>query len=87
MSNNQFVTNEREAAAIKVEYDYEGLIAEFQDLVGSLMNENPEYYAPRITQIVDRYLGRGKKVSEATIDQAEFISLINGEIKEELMKK
>ena len=87
MSNNQFVTNEREIATIKTEYDYEGLMAEFKELVGSLMNENPEYYGPRITQIVDKYLGKGKKVAEATIDQAEFISLINTEIKDELMKQ
>ena len=86
MSNNQFVTNEREIATIKTEYDYEGLMVEFKELVGSLMNENPEYYGPRITQIVDKYLGKGKKVAEATIDQAEFISLINTEIKDELMK-
>ena len=87
LSNNQFVTDERETTAIKTEYDYEGLMAEFKELVGSLMNENPEYYSPRITQIVDKYLGRGKKVAEATIDQAELISLINTEIKDELMKK
>ena len=62
-------------------------MAEFKELVGSLMNENPEYYSPRISQIVDKYLGRGKKVAEATIDQAELISLINTEIKDELMKR
>lgn len=87
LSNNQFVTDERETTAIKTEYDYEGLMAEFKELVGSLMNENPEYYSPRITQVVDKYLGRGKKVAEATIDQAELISLINTEIKDELMKQ
>ena len=87
LSNNQFVTDERETTAIKTEYDYEGLMAEFKELVGSLMNENPEYYSPRITQVVDKYLGRGKKVAEATIDQAELISLINTEIKDELMKR
>ena len=85
-NNNQFVTNDREVAVIKTEYDYEGLMEEFKSLVGGLMNDNPEYFGPRITQIVDKYLGRGKKVTEATIDQAEFISLINTEIKEELMK-
>jgi hypothetical protein len=87
LHDNQFVTNEREATIIKTEYNYEALIEEFKGLVGNLMNENPEYYGPRITQIVDKYLGRGKKVAEATIDQAEFISLINTEIKEELMRK
>ena len=83
-SNNMFVTNERfEAPEIK-EYDYEGLMAQFQDIVGSLMNKNPTFYGPRITQIVDKYLGKGKKVSDATIDQAEFISLIIDEINADL---
>lgn len=83
-TNNQFVTNERQAAPILKEYDYEGLMAEFQDLVGGLMNKNPQYYSPRITQIVDKYLGKGKKVSDATIDQAEFIALIIDEIRADL---
>jgi len=30
-------------------------------------------------------LGKGKKVAEATLDQAEFISLIVDEIKSDLM--
>ena len=83
-TNNQFVTNERQAAPILKEFDYEGLMAEFQDLVGGLMNKNPQYYGPRITQIVDKYLGKGKKVSDATLDQAEFIALIIDEIRADL---
>lgn len=83
LHNNQYVTNDRDVVATAKSYDYEGLMAEFQDLVGVLMNKNGTYYGPRITQIVDKYLGKGKKVSDATIDQAEFISLIVDEIKDE----
>lgn len=83
-TNNQFVTNDRQAAPILKEYDYDGLMAEFQDLVGSLMNKNPQFYGPRITQVVDKYLGKGKKVSDATIEQAEFIALIIDEIRADL---
>lgn len=83
LHDNQYVTNNREIVATTTSYDYEGLMAEFQDLVGVLMNKNGTYYGPRITQIVDKYLGKGKKVSDATIDQAEFISLIVDEIKDE----
>ena len=85
-TNNQFVTNERQEALVIKEFDYESLMAEFQDIVGGLMNKNPQFYGPRITQIVDKYLGKGKKVSDATIDQAEFIDLIITEIKDELLK-
>lgn len=86
MHDNKFVTDEREVATTAQTFDYDALIAEFQALVGDLMNKNASYYGPRITQIVDKYLGKGKKVAEATIDQAEFISLINTEIKDELYK-
>lgn len=82
--DNKYVTDVREQVAVTKAYDYEGLIAEFQDLVGKLMNENGDYYGPRITQIVDKYLGKGHKVADATIDQAEFIHLIVTEIKDDL---
>ena len=85
-TNNQFVTNERQEAPALKEFDYESLMVEFQDFVGGLMNKNPRFYGPRITQIVDKYLGKGKKVSDATIDQAEFIDLIITEIKDEFLK-
>ena len=85
-TNNQFVTNERQEAPALKEFDYESLMVEFQDIVGGLMNKNPQFYGPRITQIVDKYLGKGKKVSDATIDQAEFIDLIITEIKDEFLK-
>lgn len=82
-TNGMFVTNERQAALEVKEYDYDALKNEFQDLVGNLMNKDPQHYGPRITQIVDKYLGKGKKVSDASIEQAEFISLIISEIKDE----
>ena len=83
-TNNQYVTNERFETPVMQEFNYEALIAEFQELVGSLMNKNANFYGPRITQIVDKYLGKGKKVSDASIDQAELISLIVDEIKTDL---
>ena len=86
MHNNKFVTDDREMATVARTFDYDALIAEFQNIVGNLMNDNPQYYGPRITQIVDKYLGKGKKVSDATIDQAEFIDLIITEIKDDLVK-
>ena len=86
MTDASLFTSERETAVVNTTFDYDALMAEFGDIVGDLMGKEPTYYGPRITQIVDKYLGKGKKVSDATIDQAEFISLIIHEIKEELMK-
>lgn len=85
MHDNKYVTNEREVAEVAKSYDYDALINEFQELTGQMMNKNPNFFAPRITQIVDKYLGKGKKVSDATMDQAEFISLIVTEMKEDLL--
>lgn len=78
-------TEERETYTNAPVFDYEGLKAEFGELVKDLMNQNPQYYQPRITAIIDKYLGKGKKVNEATIEQAELIHLINTEIKEDLV--
>ena len=85
--NGQFVTEERVNTPIAKTFDYDALMAEFGDIVGELMNKNQTKYGPMITHIVEKYLGKGKKVSETTRDQAEFISLILTEIKEDLLDK
>lgn len=84
--DNQFITDEKIAPAPAAPtYDFDSLIQEFEQLVGTLMNKNQPYYAPRITEIVDKYLGKGKKVAETNPSQAEFVFLINQEIKDNLM--
>ena len=82
---NQFITTERATEVIAPTYDYDALMEEFQTLTGELMQKDSPGYGPKIKEIVDHYLGKGKKVSETTRDQAEFIDLIVGEIKETLM--
>lgn len=81
----RLVTDKREAAVEISTYDYDALQEEFQNLVGQLMADNQEKFTPRIMQITERYLGKNKKVSETTLDQANFIYLINTDIKEELI--
>jgi hypothetical protein len=41
-----------------------------------------EYWQPRISHIIEKFLGKGKKIKDATIDQVEAISLINEELKD-----
>lgn len=81
-TNNKFTTNDRVVATAAPEYNYEALMSEFSAIAGDLMNRNQTKYGPMITQVVDRILGRGKKISETTPDQAEFVYLILQEIKE-----
>ena len=80
----KFVTDERVTSPTIVTYDYDALMAEFQDLVGQLMSSGTTN-GPKITSIVERYLGKGRKVSDTTPDQAEFINLIVNDIKSDLM--
>ena len=83
-TNNMFVTNERVVAPEVTTYNYDALMAEFQDLVGQLMSKGTTN-GPKITAIVEKYLGKGKKVSDTTPDQAEFVDLIVNDIKTDLM--
>ena len=81
-TNNMYVTDERIVAPSEVTYDYDALMDEFQSIVGTLMNKGTTN-GPKITAIVEKYLGKGKKVSDTTSDQAEFVSLIVTDLKDE----
>lgn len=83
---NQYITTEREKAPEAKDYDFDKLMSEFETIVGDLMTKDQTYYGPRITQIIEKYLGKGKKMANVTRDQAEFVYLIVDEIKEELVK-
>ena len=81
--NNMFVTDEREAGVKVATYDYDALMEEFQSLVGELMSKNQTNGA-KITAVIEKYLGKGKKISEASREQVELINLIVTEIREDL---
>ena len=81
--NNQFVTNERMTMIEAKEYDYEALMNEFQSIAGRLMQKNTTINGPKITKIVDKYFGKGRKVSDATPEQAELIYLVVEDLREE----
>ena len=83
--DNKFVTTEREVAQIKEELDYDQLMEQFQDIVGDLMNKDPNTYGPRITKIIEKHLGKGRKIADATHDQVEMINLIILDIQDELV--
>ena len=84
--NNEFVTNEREMTNIIKEYDYDELLKKFTSYADTLMTKNSDLYGPKITQIIEKYFGKGKKINNATRDQAELIYLVVNDIEEDLMK-
>lgn len=81
LTNNQFVTTESFKAPGIVTYDYDALMAEFQERVSAAMTQN-QSNAVKITTIVERFLGKGRKVGDTTPDQAELVYLIVDEMKQ-----
>ena len=57
---------------------------EFNSIAQTLMEKN-QSNGLKITAVVENYLGKGKKVVETNPSQAEFIYLINEELKSSLM--
>lgn len=83
MTNNKFVTDVKNQNTDDfTEYNFDTLMIDFNSLIHSIPSSKIEYYAPRITEITDKYLGKGKKVTNATRDQAEQIFLIVEDLKE-----
>ena len=83
-TNGKFVTNEKAKIVQAPTYDYNALMDEFQEMVGKIMNTDSSKGGV-IAEIVEKYLGKGKKVSETSPNQAEFVALIIEDIKSELL--
>ena len=86
-NDNKFITDERTPVVTTTNYDYDALMEEFQSIIAPLMQKDPQYYGPRIVSIVEKYLGKGKKIADTNRDQAEFVYLIVSELKEEFKDK
>jgi hypothetical protein len=78
----QFITDSRDEAihSEAPEYDFPAMMEEFQTLVGKLMAAN-QSNSTKITQIVETYLGKGKKVGDCTAEQAAQLDMILFDLK------
>ena len=70
-----------------LELDFDELMSEFKEMVKNITSTHSEedmekIYAPRITQIVERYLGKGRKVGDMSREQTEALSLIVADMRE-----
>lgn len=86
VKGSEFVTDEKNTFE-KVELNYDDLMNRFNVIIDNLIKTVPEAdfqteWQPRIIQITDRYLGKGKKVSQCTRDQVEMLNLIVSELEE-----
>ena len=72
----KFVTNEKiPTVAVEKEYNFEAMMTKVQSLISNLMNAN-QSNSLKITAVIDKYLGKGKKVSECSANQCEQLELI-----------
>lgn len=68
------------------ELNFDTLMEEFNTIVSKLIEENDETtfqteWQPKLTQIIEKYLGKGNKVSNCDRNQVEAISLIIDDLK------
>lgn len=88
------VTSEKRVIKEVKELDFDDLMSQFNNIVANIPGSSDlqktteegkkfaEYWQPRIAEIISRYLGSGKKVSQCTRSQVEQLSLIVDELKE-----
>ena len=72
------------------ELNFDDLMEEFQAIVSNLMSSTDEeefqkYWQPRLTETIEKYLGKGNKISNCNRTQVEAVSLIVSDL-EELVK-
>ena len=82
----ELFTDERDNNYVdtSAELDFDELMKDFNKCIDEFSKDEEKmgtYYAPRITQIIDKYLGKGKKVNEMNRDQVEQLALIVEDIK------
>lgn len=79
---NKFVTDEKiKPIESAPKQDFNQMKEEFGNLVGVIMQNNPAN-AANITAIVDKYLGKGKKVGDCGPAQSEQLELILVELRD-----
>ena len=74
--------------------DFDELMKEFSNIIANIPGSSDatgateegtkfrEYWQPRIAQTIEKYLGKGHKIKDATRDQVEAIDLIVAELKD-----
>lgn len=69
------------------ELDFDDLMSQFGITISSIAESCDEdtfktYWEPRITQVIETYLGKGCKVNQCTRDQVEALDLIVSDLKD-----
>lgn len=77
----ELFTDERAANKTLEELDFDTVRNKFEEIVSKIVSTHTEEemmneWTPKITQITEKYLGKGKKASQCTRDQVEQLNLI-----------
>lgn len=87
--NKELFTDKRENAYFDTtsSLNFDELMTEFNDKIKSIVTEVgeekfKEYWQPRITEIIERYIGKGNKVNDMNRDQVEQLDLIVSDLKD-----
>lgn len=84
----KYFTTERQNLYVDTskELDFDDLMSQFKALIDNSFDtaskEKIEQIAPKITQIIEKYLGKGHKVNDMSRDQVEALALIVDDLKE-----
>ena len=70
-----YVTDEPIKPREEKVYDFDAMMSQINDCIGNLMTEN-QSNSIKITAIIEKYLGKGRKLAECTSTQCEQIELI-----------
>ena len=74
--------------------DFDALMKEFGDIIANIPGSSDgkaetedgvkfrDYWQPRISQCIEKYLGKGKKIKDCTRDQVEAVDLIVSDLKD-----
>jgi hypothetical protein len=88
----QYFTAERSNVYVSSiqELNFDDLMTEFHTIVTTISESTDDetfatYWQPRITQTIEKYLGRGVKVSQCSREQTEALDLIVTEMREFLV--
>ena len=86
--DGKYVTDAPSEKPEPPKFDFKALMDEFNSLVGKIQENTGEEFgtkwAPKIIEITDKYLGKGKKVSDMTPSQAEQLQLILDDLTEQV---
>ena len=92
----ELFTDERKNIYIDttLDLDFDALMKEFSEIIANIPGSTDaaveteegkkfkEYWQPRIVQVIEKYLGKGRKMNDCTRDQVEAVDLIVSELKE-----